>query len=97
MISRESVEAFHDLRREGALGAMQAEALALIRLHPGRTARELACIGRHPDPNVLRPRIVELARLGYISADGTKRCTVTGRRAIAWRIRETREQGELGL
>ena len=95
MITRTSIETFHDLRCEGALGAMQQEALALIRLHPGCTARELACIGRHPDPNVLRPRIVELARLGYIAAVGTKRCTITGRRAIAWRRRETREQGEL--
>ena len=97
MIEKTSIEAFHDLRREGALGAMQQEALRLIRRYPGRTARELAEIGRHPDPNVLRPRIVELARLGYIGAVGTKRCTVTGRRAIAWRIREAREQGELDL
>ena len=97
MIEKTSIEAFHDLRCEGTLGAMQAGALQLIRLHPGRTARELASIGRHPDPNVLRPRIVELARLGYIAANGTKRCTVTGRRAIAWRIREAREQGELDL
>lgn len=95
MRSTNSIESLLQLRRSGELGAMQQEALSLVRLHPGRTAQELTEIARYRDPNKLRPRIVELARAGHIEPAGNRLCTITGRPCMTWRIKQTREQGEL--
>ena len=95
MIARESIETFHDLRKEGELGRMQEAALSLVRLHPCRTARELAELGNHADPNAIRPRICELHEQGLIEPAGVRLCTVTGRGAATWRLKTYEPQGEL--
>ena len=95
MIARESIETFHDLRKEGELGRMQEAALSLIRLHPCRTARELAQLGNHADPNAIRPRVCELREQGLIEPAGVRLCTVSGRGAATWRLKTYEPQGEL--
>lgn len=87
MINRQSIEAFHEIRRDGTLGAMQEEVLSLIRLHPGKTARELAELGCHADPNAVRPRIVELRQAGLIEEAGVRICSVSGKGSATWKLR----------
>jgi len=94
-MNRQSTETYYDLRKEGELGRMQEEALSLVRLHPCRTARELAELGDHADPNAIRPRICELREQGLIEAAGVRLCTVTGRGAATWRLKTYEPQGEL--
>jgi predicted ArsR family transcriptional regulator len=95
MIARTSIAAYHELRREGALGAKQRAALALVRRYPGRTAVELTQLAGLRDPNGVRPRLVELAREGYIEAASNRQCSITGRMAMTWRLAERKEQREL--
>ena len=95
MIARTSIESFHELRKDGTLGAMQQATLSLIRLHPCRTARELADLGGYYDPNAIRPRIVELHSKGLIETAGVRVCSVTGKGAMTWQVKRYEPQREL--
>ena len=95
MINQLSIQIYHDLRREGELGERQRAVLDLVRRYPGRTAQELTDLARLKDPNAVRPRLVELAREGWVEAAGSRQCSVTGRMAMTWRLVERREQPEL--
>jgi hypothetical protein len=94
-MNRQSIEAYYDLKWQRQIGAMQQEVLSLVHLNPGRTARELAEIGHHPDPNVVRPRIVELHELGLIEGAGVRICRVSGKAVMTWRIKSYEPQKEL--
>jgi len=95
MIARTSIETYHDLRREGELGERQRFVLDLVRRYPGRTAVELTELAGFRDPNAVRPRLVELAREGWVEAAGNRLCGVTRRMAMTWKIAGKPEQGEL--
>jgi hypothetical protein len=95
MIARTSIETYHDLRREGALGERQRFVLDLVRRYPGRTAVELTELAGFRDPNAVRPRLVELAKAGWVEAAGSRQCSVTGRMAMTWQAAGKPEQGEL--
>jgi len=95
LISRTSIEAYYDLRNEGRIGPMQRHVLDLIRRHPGRTDRELAELAGYTDPNALRPRRTELCEDGHIVPAGKRRCSITGRTALTWRVRGDNPQLEL--
>lgn len=95
MIAQTSIATYHDLRAEGALGERQRFVLDLVRRYPGRTAIELTDLARLRDPNGVRPRLVELAKAGWIEAAGNRRCSVTGRMAMTWQAAGKPEQGEL--
>lgn len=51
MIARTSIETYHDLRREGALGERQRFVLDLVRRFPGRTAIELTALAASAPPS----------------------------------------------
>ncbi len=95
MIAQTSRQSYHDLKSDGELGRRQQEALSLVRLHPGKTAMELAKIAGWADPNRVRPRLVELAQAGHIEPAGNRTCAVTGKMCMTWRVKQTQEQGEL--
>ncbi len=87
---------------EASLGARQQRVLALVSYYPDATARELTeqlgriyYAGSGVDPNMVKPRLTELERAGYVRKSGARKCRVTGRTAHTWRVRETREQMEL--
>jgi|25BtaG_2_1085352.scaffolds.fasta_scaffold00534_2 Mn-dependent DtxR family transcriptional regulator len=41
--------------------------------------------------NTITPRVFELRKMGLVKEDCKRKCTVTGRRAIAWRVRRLDE------
>jgi len=94
-LARTSIDTFHALRGEGYLGEMQQAVLSLIRRYPDRTDRELARLAGRADPNVLRPRRTELYQAGYLIMAGRRRCSVTGRTAMTWRVCTKHDQMEL--
>lgn len=69
---------------ERFLGGLQADALALVKHYPGRTASELAQVGGFPDPRRINRRLPELLREGLVIRGEARRCGVTGRMAYVW-------------
>lgn len=92
MIQATSTAACHELKDDRKLGEGQQRVLALIERYPDRTDRELTRLytsfhGGSGDPNQVRPRRSELAAAGYIVSFGKRKCTVTGKTALTWRVK----------
>lgn len=87
IVRQTSLEAYDIV---GHLGHKQKKVLAIIHKHSRfkdfLTDREIARELGFMDPNKVRPRRHELMKLGLIVEEGTKKCTVTGRTAITWKI-----------
>ena len=45
------------------------------------------------NPSTYRPRRIELARMGRIEPDASPQLTAAGRKAVAWRVCTSNEQG----
>lgn len=67
------------------LKAKQAFAYNLITRYPLRTARELEQLCG--DPSVHK-RLTELESRGIVFADEPRACSLTGRNAVVWRLRQ---------
>lgn len=80
-----SREAIKQLRNEGRISELQQQVLEILRLYNGHgiTAREMVV---HGGPTGAWKRLSELARKGWVVEDGIKTCSVTGKRAIAWKL-----------
>jgi hypothetical protein len=78
-----SVEAYNTIKK---IGKRQKEVLWYIRNFPDSTDRELTRIMRYGDPNKVRPRRKELEDMELIKASGSRICTVSGKRALTWRV-----------
>jgi|GEM_PF-6794541 hypothetical protein len=78
-----SAEAFSTLKESGKLGRLHRAVLkGLGESKRPVTGREL---GAHLGMEAWR-RLPELERLGRVVRDGTRTCSVTGRRATSWRL-----------
>ena len=72
------------------LGRRQLEVLKAIRdcnmhgIYP--TDREIARLLGYADPNKVRPRRHELMQNGLIEEAGKRKCKVTGKLALTWKI-----------
>jgi len=75
--------------QETSLGEMQRLVYDAIRnyLTPP-TDREIAKALSLTDPNAVRPRRNELMEQGFIVEAGKRKCTVTGRLALTWRVKK---------
>jgi predicted HTH transcriptional regulator len=80
-----SIKAFLEIAP--SLGKREAEAVDLIRRHPGLTARELMRVAGITDANVLRPRLVPLCDRGVIVKGEQRKCAVTGKTAFTWSVK----------
>ena len=81
-----SKQAARELVASGQLGDQQRQTLKLIELFPGSTARELKLRGAVIwDPH---KRIFELKKLGLIRDGGARKCTITGKSALTWFLRD---------
>lgn len=80
-----SLDSYFALLWDGTLGERQSLVLYYIVNHPGSTDREIAEELGFKDPNSIRPRRKELLDKGLIENCGIKKCSVTGRAALAWR------------
>lgn len=62
-----------------------------LRRWPGRTSAELAALADF-DRYVVARRLPELRNGGWAVSMPPRRCTVTGRRALLWRVLDPHEQ-----
>ena len=80
-----SRKAYREIVKEGKLGEMQKNALYQISTYGPMTAQELqeSC----PYWPGIWKRLSELRNLGLIEECGKRRCSVTGKTAIVWRVK----------
>lgn len=70
---------------DDTLNALQRRVLALLQATPGGLTDEEMQRRLGMNPSTQRPRRIELARRGFVVADGTRK-TSSGRWATVWRI-----------
>lgn len=87
------MESYHEILE--TLGERQRLVYELIRRYPEHTDRELAQLAGAGDPNQVRPRRSELSDKGLVAEAGKRRCEVTGKLAMTWRIVTHQDQLEL--
>jgi hypothetical protein len=80
-----SLLAYQDLKPK--LGDKQQSVLILIHAHPDCTDLELTYKMGYTDPNKVRPRRKELLDYGLIVESGKRRCSVSGKLALTWRVK----------
>ena len=79
-----SIESYRNLPH---IGEDQQTVLIAIHAYPDCTDRELCEKLGIKDPNKLRPRRKELADMNKIICSGKRVCTVSGRKAMVWRLK----------
>jgi hypothetical protein len=84
-----SAEAHRDIKASGVLGEMQAKVLDAIRKHGPITGRELDSLLALPGDAAAsyHKRISELCDRGFVEVGEKRPCRITGRSAIAWRVK----------
>lgn len=88
-----SVVCYHDLVSEGFVGDRQAVVYDMLKSFPGRTDRELAELLFDDDPNMVRPRRKELVDMGLVEELPKRKCSVSGRMALTWRVKDVTTWG----
>ena len=85
-----SLETYEKIKKE--LGRRQAKVLEIFDAYNHRTLTntEIAAILEWPI-NTVTPRVFELREKGIVKEDCKRKCGVTGRTAIAWRIKRPDE------
>lgn len=86
-VQETSVEAYHQHWDSGVLGEQQHRVFIVLKYaEQPMTNREIAkCLGI--EPSTVSARRNELIEAGIVEAAGKRRCRVTGKRALQWRIR----------
>lgn len=76
-----SLQAYRELDN---IGRRQRLVYDGIKTYPNITAMELCRKLGRLDPNFVRPRINELAKLKLVTETGKRECSITKRRALTW-------------
>ena len=88
-----SLKTYDEIKEEGIYDSRMEEVLTAIRSYPLMTGREYALlILGYQDMNIVRPRISDLSRLGYILDIGKRKCSCGGRLSYVWATRESIEK-----
>lgn len=84
-VQQTSLQAYQQI--SNTLGAMQEKVLGLYQSMPESTDME---VGRASGltENQVRPRRNELVKKGFLFHYGTRKCSVTGKTAMTWKVRE---------
>lgn len=91
-----SLKTFNEIQEEGIYDSRMQEVLDAVKKCPMMTGRELAeIVLYYNDMNIVRPRISDLARLGYIVEAGKRKCSMSGRTCYVWVSVENSERGIL--
>ena len=86
-----SIKSYREIKREGKIGELQEIVLRHLRALGDSTAQE---INHNVGLDGLWKRFSELRDLGLIEESGKRRCSVTGKTAIVWRVKEKRMEGK---
>ena len=86
MIRQTSIETYNKIEKEGLLSKMRLKVYKAIVDNAPCTSGEASATfeNKRKVPSQLRARFTELRELGVIKEDGTKICSITGRKAIKW-------------
>jgi len=68
----------------GKVRESQIRALRFVKENPGKTANELASIAGDRDPRTIGRRLGELAKMGLITRETPRVCSMTRRVATVW-------------
>jgi DNA-binding IclR family transcriptional regulator len=86
MIQQTSVEAYEGLVVSGKVNKRQVQVLDILNEHPfPMTSQEISVMSGLPI-NCVTPRVKELREKGYVVQAFKKADSITGRRAIAWKV-----------
>lgn len=83
-IQQTSIDSYHSIPN---LGEKQQSVLIAINGNPDKTDRELTKIMGFQDPNNVRPRRKDLVDLGLVVCSGERKCSVTGKTVMTWRVK----------
>jgi predicted ArsR family transcriptional regulator len=97
MIQDTSRISYHEEKVKG-LSERQMKVFDVIARQGPVTDQEIAAALYATDPNFVRPRRFELVREGVVEPDLKRKCKVTGKTSITWRLaRRDRAQKEFLL
>lgn len=85
MMQQTSIMSYYDLEPLDVRAAYK-EILGALKLCGPLTDRELALVMEATDPNKVRPRRNELVKIGLVESDGRRKCQITGRTSLVWRV-----------
>lgn len=80
MIRQTSLEAYQALD----LGRRQLIVYEGVKQYPSKTALELSRKMGRLDPNFVRPRLNELAKMGFVKEGNKRTCSISKRKALTW-------------
>ena len=86
LVKQTSLEAYSRIKKE--LGSRQQEVYDGFLGNGTCTNLELSRSLGIPI-NQITPRTNELVKLGFVTEDEKRRCSVSGRKAIAWRVKRS--------
>lgn len=86
-----SIETYYELEYEGILGEKQLQVWETIRKLGGPTDKEVGVHIQYPASSVSARRN-ELVEFGVVEEAGKKVCSISGRRALSWRVCERKHR-----
>lgn len=87
MVDETSIKAYREIIAEGLLGDMQVQVADYISKTPNCTDKEMSEATKMPI-NCVTPRRNELVKMGVVEDMGTRKCSITGRTAHYWRVKD---------
>ena len=82
-----SLLAFDELRNTEKLGDMQKEVYLALHKLGEATDLEISKFLHFADPNKSRPRRNDLVRFGLVEESHKRKCSVSGKLSIVWKIK----------
>jgi len=87
MIQQTSLNAYEEAKTSSWIKTRKKIIINLLKKHPdGLTAQEIKAKLGFTDPNMVRPRLTELSRDGFVFSYDTRPCSKTGRVCLVWRL-----------
>lgn len=83
-----SARAYAEVIAEGIVTGLQKRVCDTLYLYGPMTANEIAASlgGKDLQRDCVRPRLTELAILGVVGTAGKRKCSVSGRVCVFWRL-----------
>ena len=83
-VAQTSIESYIDILPK--IGERIVETLKILKDLHDASDQEMTSAGGYSDPNRIRPRRYEAVRKGLIEFNGKRKCRITGKNVMVWRI-----------
>lgn len=88
MTQQTSLKSYIELIDSGLLSEAQERVFNALSSMGEATDREITDKLGESDPNRIRPRRFELVELGFVGEAQKRKCAITGKTAIVWKVLE---------